>query len=272
MAAVEDRCDPPGVSPIFKRVLCAVDDSEAGAAAARVAARIASHEGVLTLVSVDAASATPRGIFPAPAVAPPERRAAAALRMAVTEAEPIHGVWARRLTGDPVTCILDEAEQRSATLLAIGTHGYRRSTGIAFGFVGSHLLHDARCSVLVAHAERTVMRWPRSIAVGVDGSLESAAAVDAARDLAQRFNASLRLVACTDGHVDLDAARAIGPELEELPSRPVDALHVLSEASDLIVVGSRGLRGVKALGSVSERVAHRSSCSVLVLRPPAARA
>jgi nucleotide-binding universal stress UspA family protein len=31
-------------------------------------------------------------------------------------------------------------------------------------------------------------------------------------------------------------------------------------------VGSRGLHGLRALGSVSERVAHDASCSVLVVR------
>ena len=35
----------------------------------------------------------------------------------------------------------------------------------------------------------------------------------------------------------------------------------------LAVIGSRGLHGVHALSSVSERVAHEAPCSVLVLRP-----
>ena len=35
---------------------------------------------------------------------------------------------------------------------------------------------------------------------------------------------------------------------------------------DLVVIGSRGLHGLKALGSVSERVAHQAECSVLVVR------
>jgi nucleotide-binding universal stress UspA family protein len=34
----------------------------------------------------------------------------------------------------------------------------------------------------------------------------------------------------------------------------------------LVVMGSRGQTGLKALGSVSERVAHRSPCSVLIVR------
>ena len=35
--------------------------------------------------------------------------------------------------------------------------------------------------------------------------------------------------------------------------------------ADLLVVGSRGLHGVSALGSVSERLAHEAHCSVLIV-------
>ena len=34
--------------------------------------------------------------------------------------------------------------------------------------------------------------------------------------------------------------------------------------ASMVVIGRRGLGGVKALGSVSERVLHRAQCSVLV--------
>jgi nucleotide-binding universal stress UspA family protein len=49
---------------------------------------------------------------------------------------------------------------------------------------------------------------------------------------------------------------------------PVDVLVGAAEQADLLVLGSRGLVGVRALGSVSERVAHKARCSVLVVRPP----
>jgi nucleotide-binding universal stress UspA family protein len=41
-----------------------------------------------------------------------------------------------------------------------------------------------------------------------------------------------------------------------------------SRSADVLVVGSRGLHGLKALGSVSERAAHQAKCSVLVVRGP----
>jgi nucleotide-binding universal stress UspA family protein len=74
------------------------------------------------------------------------------------------------------------------------------------------------------------------------------------------------VVATGEPQVDLDAARRVAPELEELPGSAVGQLAVLSELADLVVVGSRSLRGLPALGSVSERVAHEARCAVLVVR------
>ena len=81
------------------------------------------------------------------------------------------------------------------------------------------------------------------------------------------MDAGLRAVAATrDGGVDLEAARLIAPELKEHNSRPLDLLSIYSGTTDLMVVGSRGLRGIRALGSLSERLAHETRSSVLVVR------
>jgi nucleotide-binding universal stress UspA family protein len=56
------------------------------------------------------------------------------------------------------------------------------------------------------------------------------------------------------------------PGYELVPGKPVPGLVDRSADHDLLVVGSRGLHGLRALGSVSERVAHRAKCSVLVVR------
>ena len=169
--------------------------------------------------------------------------------------------------GDPLHRLLDEIERQEATLAAVRGDGHSRAVGIARGSVATHLLHEAPCSVLVAREPRDDAEWPRSIVVGVDGSPQSAAAANVARELADRFGAVLRFVAATGDPVDLEAAREIAPELEQLPGRAVEELHVASELADLVVTGSRGLRGIRALGSVSERVAHEALCSVLVVRP-----
>jgi nucleotide-binding universal stress UspA family protein len=53
---------------------------------------------------------------------------------------------------------------------------------------------------------------------------------------------------------------------EDLPDKPARALVAAAADADLVVVGSRGLHGVKSLGSVSERVAHKAPSSVLIVR------
>jgi nucleotide-binding universal stress UspA family protein len=253
---------------IFDRVVCGVDLSDAGVAAARVAAAVAAPSGELTLVSADDATiAVHAGWAMARVAEELADEARLALERGVETAEPIHRVRTSLLEGDPFHCLLAEVERRDATLLAVGTHGLTRAAGIALGSVSTHVLHDAPCSVLIARTPRDAERWPRSIVVGVDGSPQSAAAALAGRALAERLGSQVRFVAATnEAHVDLDAARLIAPELEELPGRAVGELDVLSESADLVVVGSRGLRGFRALGSVSERVAHEARCSVLVVR------
>jgi nucleotide-binding universal stress UspA family protein len=60
--------------------------------------------------------------------------------------------------------------------------------------------------------------------------------------------------------------REVDASTEVVSGKPVGALLEASEQADLVVLGSRGLHGLRALGSVSERVAHEASCSVLVVR------
>ena len=111
-------------------------------------------------------------------------------------------------------------------------------------------------------------RIPQRIVVGVDGSPESEVAYGAARDLAERFGSHLRAIVDQGGKaVDLDLVRRITSDgFRETMREPVRALVGASGVVDLVVIGSRGLHGLKALGSVSERVAHQAECSVLVVR------
>jgi nucleotide-binding universal stress UspA family protein len=65
---------------------------------------------------------------------------------------------------------------------------------------------------------------------------------------------------------DKQRVREIVGRYEELADDPVRALVAAAADADLVVVGSRGLHGLKSLGSVSERVAHDARCSTLVVR------
>jgi nucleotide-binding universal stress UspA family protein len=128
------------------------------------------------------------------------------------------------------------------------------------------VIHDAPCSVLVARSGRVVP--PSRIVVGVDGSEASARAFGAARHLAERFGGEVVTVVA-EGHdaVDLPAISLVaGDSFHVTPGEPVPVLTAAAANADLLVVGSRGLRGLRALGSVSERVAHRADCSTLIVR------
>jgi nucleotide-binding universal stress UspA family protein len=65
--------------------------------------------------------------------------------------------------------------------------------------------------------------------------------------------------------IEQAGATAAAEARQGSPHKGIEDFAASIEAS-LVVIGSRGITGVKALGSVSERVAHRSPCSVLVVR------
>jgi nucleotide-binding universal stress UspA family protein len=166
-----------------------------------------------------------------------------------------------------VGVLLGEVEAEQATLVAVGSHGRGRAAAMLLGTVAARMLRDAPCSVLIAREARDEKMWPQSVVVGIDGSLESAGAFAVAHSLAERFGADVRAIASSGDQVDREAAHAITSGLEEQPGRAVEALAAASNSADLVLVGSRGLQGLKALGSVSERVAHQARSSVLVVRP-----
>jgi nucleotide-binding universal stress UspA family protein len=253
---------------LFDRVVCGVDRSDAGVTAARVAGLVTRPDGSLTLVSAyDRSVAVHAGWNMAHVLEQLAGEAGEALEQGRTEAESLHPLEGKLLEGDPLQCLLAEIASQDATTVVVGSHGISRATGIALGAVSTSLLHDAPCSVLIARGAVDSTRWPRRIVVGVDGSADSARAVEAATALAARFDAEVRpIVATKDARVDLDAARRIAPSCEEHPAKAVDVLNVASEVADLVAIGSRGLRGIRALGSLSERIAHEARCSVLVVR------
>jgi nucleotide-binding universal stress UspA family protein len=249
--------------PIFKRILCGVDGTPESLVAVRQAARLCDPDGSLQLTAVvPMAKAIHAGFSATRAAELMQEEAEAALAEARALAP---SAIERLVNGEPVPVLLHAAEQ--ATLVAVGSHGRGRAAGMLLGTVAARMLRDAPCSVLISRAAGESEVWPRSVVVGVDGSAESAAAFSVARSIAERFGVDLRAVASTTDHLDPEAARAIAPQLEEEPARAADALAAASESEDVIVVGSRGLHGLKALGSVSERVAYGARSPVLVVRP-----
>ncbi len=249
---------------LFSRIIVGVDGTPQSLEAVRQALRLRLPDGKLCLFHAV-------NLVPALAVAwsVPQLTDEGEAREALEEAAALAPDAARRLvTGPPVGCLVQEIESQRATLVAVGTHGTSRPAGIVLGGVATTMLHEAPCGVLVARQVDQPHLFPQAIAVGVDGSPQSTEAAAVAAGLAKRFGASLRGIVAVKGQdVDVEAARAALPEVEVDRARdPVAALTEAARDVDLLVLGNRGLHGIRALGSVSERVAHRAACSVLVVR------
>jgi nucleotide-binding universal stress UspA family protein len=246
---------------IFARIVCGVDGTPESLFAAKQAARLQGSDASLLLVAVtNLAQAAHAGMAASHAADLLQTEA----EQALAEARELAAAEGKIVNGDPAAVLLKEAE--TATLLALGSHGRRRTAGILLGTVAARMLREAPCSVLIARPARDPDSWPRRVVAGLDGSAESELAVAAARSVASLCRAELGIVLATNDQIDRDAAQRIAPELEERDGRGVAVLAAESETADLVVVGSRGLQGLKALGSVSERIAHQASCSVLVVR------
>ena len=256
---------------VFARVIAGVDGSPEALEAVRQASVLAAGRDVrlVSAWSLDPPVIASPGGYVAGTVTDEEAArgyAERTLAAAIAGTEGLAAAPREAVQGVAWQALAEECVRRGATLVAVGSHGQGRARGIVTGSTATELMHKAPCSVLVAREASDA--FPRRIVVGVDGSPESAAAYAAARHLAEASDAELwPLVALGGDPVDTQrVAEIVGRHHEQLPDEPVRALVVASAEADLVVVGSRGLRGLKALGSVSERVGHRAHCSVLIVR------
>jgi nucleotide-binding universal stress UspA family protein len=260
---------------IFDRIVCGVDGTQEALTAARQAEQLRSPEGTLRLVAVEDVSAAVHGGFAMSHLLEElDTTARDGLRRTADEVKPTSE---QLLAGEPSHLLLAEIERTRATLVALGPRGHSQAMGMLLGGVATELLHRAPCSVLLAREPNPVLlarepnpefgEFPSSIIVGVDGSEQSLAAWAVARSVAERFGAELVTVSARGGKgSDVRKVEELDPDAIFDPGTPVEALVGLSKEADLLVVGSRGMHGPRALGSVSERVGHRAPCSVLVVR------
>ena len=147
----------------------------------------------------------------------------------------------------------------------------------------------------------------KKILVPIDGSEQSSRALKVAMDLAKRYSAKVTLVSVAQPYFvtsryspqptlfsipttslyenienvhkkilanAFDELKKVDSEIiiskRLLKGRPADKIVELAEEEgfDLIVIGSRGLGGIKEffLGSVSDRVADHAPCPVLIVK------
>lgn len=269
MSTAIERSSTSAGAAILGRVVVGVDPSAESREAVRQAVRLMRGEGDLELIAAYDVNPTTiaAGMTFVEYGDDYERlyreQAAGALERARRVSRRADAV-ASIVRGRPADALLDAATRAGATLVVVGSHERRRTAGILLGSVATEMLHRAPCSVFVARAEA---RPTKTVVVGVDGSPESAAAYRVAIDFAHRLGAEVWPVVAHGGKaIDVAAVDALTRRREESPSHPVDALVAAAADAELLVVGSRGLHGLRAVGSVSERVAHDAGCSTLVVR------
>jgi nucleotide-binding universal stress UspA family protein len=264
--------DPAGTAAPFGRILCAIDGGGCDREAIRQALILAGRESLVTfaaLVSLDAASR-----FGA------EGALDDALRTARHAG--IRASGKLLIEADPVAALTEE-EARLHELLVVGSHGSAGGEGSSPALPATRAavaaLREAWTPVLVARKGGD--RFPRGrILLASDGSPAARRAVRLTGALAARHRAPITLMTVR-GATWGDLSRELAREAEELTAATGRApdlvtatgvVHeaIVQEAADariaLTVMGSRGLAGLRALGSVSARVAERASCSVLVVR------
>ena len=214
--------------------------------------------------------------------------------------EPVWDVRSESGFGSPATVIIEKADEWDADLIVVGSHGRTALGKFFFGSVSQKVLHEARRSARVARGRIEEPDTPVRLVIGVDGSEDAEAAVEAVAARKWPAGSEARIVSATWAAPQITSPRMVGPitnwiieekaRVKKMIAGDIDRLTaaglktdaavkegepkrlLIAEAeswgADCIFVGARGLGRVERfmLGSVSSAVAARAHCSVEVVR------
>lgn len=226
----------------------------------------------------------------------------------VQAAFPSWHVEAEGYGDSPAWAVIKQASERGADLIVVGTQGRSALDRFMLGSVSQKVLYEARCSVRVARRSTRRDDSPPRLIIGMDGSADAEAALNAvaARDWPRgtevrviaahsplaplAFSHFIQPIALAGREYIADrslfAQKVVEASAERLRQAGLIASSLVKEGSpkqvlideaerwgaDCIFVGARGLRRLERflLGSVSSSVAAGASCSVEVVRSPEA--
>lgn len=253
---------------VFERVVVGVDGTDFGFEALHQALALSAPDhAVLAVTALDTAIAGHAGFRVDDLEAQLEEEAELTRDRAIDMIGDRPNCTTKIERGDAKSVLRRVCDEYDATLVALGGRSSGRLLGIMLGETASTLLHDAARSVLFARPQWVSAWHPNRVVVGLDGSNSSLAALAVGDDLAERLGSRIQVVTATGGK-SIDGEAPWAERVTDWdPRQPFAALRDGSMMADLVILGSRGLHGVRALGSVSERVAHRAHCSSLIIRP-----
>jgi nucleotide-binding universal stress UspA family protein len=283
----QERAAPAIRAPIFENILCAIDGKEGGFSAVEQAAALAGTRGHLTFLAVT--SFRSGGAQRGPAIGP--GRAAGILERAEQIARDAGVPYESEVDpGSPPARVILDWSARGYDLLTIGAPASSWPARMLSVGVGGKALGGFSSALLVGRPLAADRRFADRIAVASDGLEASNPLIDLAARIARTCaSASVALVhalgrespvrrgrrpeherTLEDQERTLAGASPSGSaELLVKPGRPAVVTVGAANQADasLIVMGSRRLDGLRAMGSVSRRVVHQARCSVLVVPP-----
>ncbi len=264
----------------FARIVCGVNGTRSSRVGAEQALALAGSGGSVEFL----AFTDVRGDGPTRMAGTGLARAQRALDDARATAREI-GVAATvelRHHPEPRRGLLDAARGRD--LLVLGGHVRSRAEGMILGSTAALALHAGEVPVLIARPAPGGRTLSERVMVATTGSGDDRRAAELAAAIAARDGAGVTILHA-DGRTGPSVRRELAeeaaaayaltgvePVVVTLHEHGADAIADAAAELDatLLVLGSRGLTGVRALASVSERAGARAPCSVLVVRRPPA--
>lgn len=283
--STQTQSHAPSSAPIFANILCAIDGKEGGFSAVEQAAALAGPQGHLTFLMVT--SFRSGGAHRGAAIGP--LRAAGILERAEALARDAGVPFKSEVDprSPPAQVILEWSEKYD--LLALGAPASSWPNKLLSVGVGDRALGGFSNALLVARPLPTDRRLADRIVVASDGAEASRAPIDLAARLARARGSIVTLVHALGRESPIkrgpvrEQERTLQEQEQALVGNDASATTelmvkpgragpvIVSTATDadasLVVMGSRRLEGLRAMGSVSRRVVHQARCSVLLVPP-----
>ncbi len=191
----------------------------------------------------------------------------------------------------PHWAIIAKAEEWKPDLIVVGSHGRSALGRAILGSVSQKILYETTCSVRIARGRGKSDGEPVRLVLGVDGSPDSDAMLDAVASRNWRQGTEVNLITAIETFDKYEVEQEV--HLNRVPEIQTKATEKLTAAglkitanvtekdpkyvlvrqaelleADCIFLGAKGHRFLERLliGSVSSSVAARAHCSVEVVR------
>lgn len=196
-----------------------------------------------------------------------------------TAAAPGVDVDTAAVEGEAAEALVDLAEARPGSLLAVGSQGMTGSRRFLLGAVPNKVSHHAPGDVLIVRTgSGHVDGVPSKVLVATDGSKTARRALDRALALAGALGVEVSVLTVSG---DSSAGRRVLDDAVERAERlgvtatpllhtgdPATEILAAARQQDLVVVGNRGMTGGARflLGSVPHKVSHHVETDLLIVK------